>query len=227
MNIYSTPRVIAHRGCGSLGTENSLAGITYAISRGVRGIEIDVQLTLDGIPVVHHDSKLRDGRRIASINSGDLPGNALLLTTVLRYCHATESWVNVEVKFDREDRETEMAAHVRAMAAGRLVASIVAQHTARSCCPNMVSSFSNSVLAGAAQCAEAGRILLAGIMFKPVGELPPNIVIPDHMAHTAGFEEYCRNHNVWVWGSEVSKTDADGLFRAGVIGIITDRPDVL
>lgn len=48
-------RIAAHRGVASLAPENTLAGIRKAAELGLTWIEIDIQLSADGIPVVVHD----------------------------------------------------------------------------------------------------------------------------------------------------------------------------
>jgi glycerophosphoryl diester phosphodiesterase len=55
------PEIIAHRGTPRVHPENSLPGFTHALALGVDGIELDVHLTLDGVPVVHHDPELAAG----------------------------------------------------------------------------------------------------------------------------------------------------------------------
>ncbi|HIK09721.1 MAG TPA: glycerophosphodiester phosphodiesterase [Oscillatoriaceae cyanobacterium M33_DOE_052] len=51
--------IIAHRGFSAAAPENTLAAFAAAIEHGADAIELDVQLTADGIPVVIHDSKLK------------------------------------------------------------------------------------------------------------------------------------------------------------------------
>jgi glycerophosphoryl diester phosphodiesterase len=50
--------VIGHRGAAAHAPENSLAGFAYAAQLGVQWIELDIQLTADGVPVVFHDDRL-------------------------------------------------------------------------------------------------------------------------------------------------------------------------
>lgn len=50
--------VIAHRGSSSLAPENTLPAFQRAIDGGADMIELDVQLTSDGVPVVFHDAVL-------------------------------------------------------------------------------------------------------------------------------------------------------------------------
>jgi glycerophosphoryl diester phosphodiesterase len=53
------PLIIAHRGSSSVAPENTLAAFARAIADGADGIEFDVQLARDGVPVVIHDANLR------------------------------------------------------------------------------------------------------------------------------------------------------------------------
>ena len=52
------PDVVAHRGLARLYPENSLSGVLAAAAAGLRHIEIDVQLSLDRVPLVYHDATL-------------------------------------------------------------------------------------------------------------------------------------------------------------------------
>jgi len=59
------PLVIAHRGDRARAPENTLAAFEAALEAGVDGIELDVRMTRDGVPVVLHDASLLEapGRR--------------------------------------------------------------------------------------------------------------------------------------------------------------------
>lgn len=54
----SLPPVIGHRGAAAYAPENTLAGFRHAARLGVSWVEFDVQLTMDGVPVVLHDHRL-------------------------------------------------------------------------------------------------------------------------------------------------------------------------
>lgn len=49
-----------HRGARGLFPENTLEGIGAALALGLDGVEIDVALTADGVPVLSHDPSLSD-----------------------------------------------------------------------------------------------------------------------------------------------------------------------
>ena len=54
----SRPLIIGHRGASAVAPENTLAAFEAAISAGADGIEFDVRLSRDGVPVVIHDETL-------------------------------------------------------------------------------------------------------------------------------------------------------------------------
>lgn len=53
------PLKIAHRGGTGLWPENTMGAFERAITQGAEGIELDVHLSKDGVPVVHHDEALK------------------------------------------------------------------------------------------------------------------------------------------------------------------------
>ena len=54
-NRLVRPLIISHAACGGHAPENTLAGIRKAIELGAEGIEIDVQASADGVPILMHD----------------------------------------------------------------------------------------------------------------------------------------------------------------------------
>ena len=58
------PLIIAHRGASAFAPENTFAAFQKAIESGADGIEFDVRLAKDAIPVVFHDATLQ---RLAKI----------------------------------------------------------------------------------------------------------------------------------------------------------------
>ncbi len=53
------PKLIAHRGHASQYPENTLPAIESALKAGACYIEVDIQLTADGIPVLFHDDNMQ------------------------------------------------------------------------------------------------------------------------------------------------------------------------
>ncbi|MDX6528735.1 MAG: glycerophosphoryl diester phosphodiesterase [Blastocatellia bacterium] len=54
-----SPLIIGHRGASALAPENTLSAFKLALEDGAAGVELDVRLAGDGVPVVIHDSTLR------------------------------------------------------------------------------------------------------------------------------------------------------------------------
>src|SRR6185503_4815934 len=87
------PEIIAHRGANREAPENTIPAFEKALAIGVGGIELDVHVTRDNVPVVHHDAVLPDGGRIDRMNSADLerrtdaPTLSQVLTLVNGRCH--------------------------------------------------------------------------------------------------------------------------------------------
>jgi glycerophosphoryl diester phosphodiesterase len=59
------PLIIAHRGASAVAPENTIAAFRKALDAGADGVEFDVRLSKDGVPVVIHDATLL---RTANIN---------------------------------------------------------------------------------------------------------------------------------------------------------------
>ena len=53
------PLIIAHRGSSALAPENTFAAFKLAIKDGADGIEFDVRLARDRVPMVIHDATLQ------------------------------------------------------------------------------------------------------------------------------------------------------------------------
>ena len=70
------PLIIGHRGASAAAPENTLAAFARALENGADGVELDVRLARDGVPVVIHDATLRrTGLReaiVAELTSAEL-----------------------------------------------------------------------------------------------------------------------------------------------------------
>jgi glycerophosphoryl diester phosphodiesterase len=110
-------QIWAHRGASTLAPENTLPAFELAVREQADGIELDVQLTADGIAVVTHDS---DCRRLAGVpglvgqmtlaelkqlnfaSSWPMAGTVRLpaLSEVFDLIRPTRLMINVELKND-------------------------------------------------------------------------------------------------------------------------------
>ena len=163
------PRVIAHRGGGMLAPENTLAGIRQARNLGFRGVEFDVKLTGDNVPILMHDDTLErttdgsgpvaeiDYEALVKLDAGGwfanefggerVPGFA----AASALCREAGVWANVEIKPNPgQERETGVA-----------VARMAKMLWAGAAPPPLLSSFSALALeAAAVEAPELPRGLL-------------------------------------------------------------------
>lgn len=58
VNHRKSPLIIGHRGASAVAPENTLSAFARAVREGADGIELDVRLSRDGVPVVIHDATL-------------------------------------------------------------------------------------------------------------------------------------------------------------------------
>lgn len=114
--MWPYPRVLAHRGGGSLAPENTLAGLRAGMAAGFRAVEFDVMLARDGVPVVLHDPLLgrtvaadgfvfeHDAAALTRYDAGSWFSAAYagepvpLFADYVRMCRENNVWMNIEIK---------------------------------------------------------------------------------------------------------------------------------
>lgn len=110
------PRVLAHRGGGTLAPENTLAAIRFGHARGFRAVEFDAMLPADEVPVLMHDATLerttgmrgavaaRTAHELGTLDAGRWHSESFVgepiptLAAALDLCRAQSIWPNVEIK---------------------------------------------------------------------------------------------------------------------------------
>jgi glycerophosphoryl diester phosphodiesterase len=114
--MWPYPKVIAHRGGGTLAPENTLAAMQCGLDYGFHAVEFDVMLTKDGVPVLMHDPVF--GRTVRGVGgvATTLAADLLLMDAgswlaerfagecvpsyeeVFGFCQQHGIWMNVEIK---------------------------------------------------------------------------------------------------------------------------------
>ncbi|MEK6707842.1 MAG: glycerophosphodiester phosphodiesterase [Pseudomonadota bacterium] len=64
--------VIAHRGFHAAVPENTLAAFEAAVTLGVNGIETDVRISRDGLPVLIHNRVIASGQAVADLTHDEI-----------------------------------------------------------------------------------------------------------------------------------------------------------
>lgn len=57
--MSATPLILGHRGASAVAPENTIAAFSRAFADGAEGVEFDVRLSRDRLPVVIHDANLK------------------------------------------------------------------------------------------------------------------------------------------------------------------------
>src|SRR5207302_3588559 len=110
------PIAFAHRGASAYAPANTLEAFRLGLRLGATGLESDVWLTADGIPVLDHDGRVRHGVRrqpIATMARADLPPHIPSLDELYAECGA-----DYELSLDLKDQAAASATFAVARAAG-------------------------------------------------------------------------------------------------------------
>jgi glycerophosphoryl diester phosphodiesterase len=87
--MLDPPITFAHRGARAHAPENTLEAFDVALRLGASGLESDVWLTADGIPVLDHDGVVKRGvrkRPISEFRRDELPAHIPTLRELLETC---------------------------------------------------------------------------------------------------------------------------------------------
>ena len=101
MDPIRRPQIaFAHRGARAHAPENTLEAFTLALRLGATGLESDVWLTADGVPVLDHDGVVKSGIRrkaIGDVERAALPSHIPTLEELYATC-GTEYELSLDVK---------------------------------------------------------------------------------------------------------------------------------
>ena len=244
------PLVFAHRGGAKLAPENTLVAFANGLSYGADGLELDVHLSRDGVPVVIHDATLErttGGRgpvgaltaaELAAVDAGAKFGaddgypfrerghGVPTLVSVFERHPATR--VIVEMKHGTAALARAVVDVVRRMNAAARVCLGSFQHeavdAARTLAPEIATSASEPE---ARWTLHRSWIRWPWVPRRPYAafQVPERagrlrVVTPAFLRQVHREGQVVQ---VWVVDSE---TDSERLLNWGVDGLISDRPDV-
>jgi len=240
--FFATGRLaIAHRGASRDCPENTIAAFDEALRQQCDAIELDLQLTRDGIPVVYHDRTLHkiNGRRhrIATQTLSELrrldagawfdprfAGQRIpTLTEVLtRYAGRTHLLLELKLRSDQATR----------LRLARTVAEIV--HQAGATERVHLLCFDPGLLEAAVRTVDDVRTVLNVGRMIPRGSIPDDrltrldAISVDVRALTRPVVAAARRAGLPLLVFTCnSGTDVDRALRAGAAGVMSDRPEWL
>jgi glycerophosphoryl diester phosphodiesterase len=89
ISLRHPPIKFAHRGARAHAQENTIDAFVLALQLGATGLETDVWLTSDGIPILNHGGLLRTGirrRTVGTFRKEDLPPHIPTLRELYQAC---------------------------------------------------------------------------------------------------------------------------------------------
>ena len=224
------PLIIGHRGASADAPENTLASFALALEQNADGIEFDVQLSRDGVPVVMHDSTVdrttNGSGRVSDLTLAELRqlviagDQAIPTLDEVFETFGRRTLYNIELK-GLKINDGGLSAAVADAIEGYQVAEQV-----------LISSFSPFFVRAARQHLPRA-VPVAYLRERRSTRLFHRFVHAeaDHPLHTLVDEslmQWARRKglrvNVWTVDDPA---EAQRLLRLGVHGIITNRPDVL
>lgn len=233
-NLWFTtqaPLIIGHRGASAAAPENTLAAFRLAQEQGAHGIEFDVQLSADGVPVVIHDDtvdRTTGGRgrvtdltlaQLQSLDAGQ--GEPIPTLAQIFDLFGPDFLYNLEIK---NDDQTDQGAE-------RAIADCIRRYGVQA--QLIISSFNPAALERI-YALLGDELPLAflhiGMMdrYSPAWNFPCHADHPYYEAVDAAYMAWAKAENllVNVWTvDEVAA--AQQLVRLGVHSLITNQPDKL
>lgn len=245
--MWPYPKIVAHRGGGTLAPENTIAGLRAGLAYGFHAVEFDVMLSRDGTGMVMHDEDFgrtvpgpgsvpqTDATDLAALDAGGWFGAQFqgepvpYYTQFIDYCKAQRIWMNVEIK-PADGFEAETGRWVAGITRDSFAAEIAAGDPAA---VPLLSSFSFDALAAARDAAPdvpRGYLLdrIPGDWQAQARELGAIAIHTNHKHLTrelaqaikaAGFGLFCYTVNDPERGREI--------LSWGVDGFCTDRIDLI
>ncbi len=104
-SLLPRPILFAHRGARAHAPENTIPAFELALRLGATGLESDVWVTADGVPVLDHDGEVKTGRwrkrPISEFRRDELPDHIPTLVEMIEHCGS-----DYEVSLDLKDEES-------------------------------------------------------------------------------------------------------------------------
>ncbi len=216
MGLTSVIMWISHRGLNREAPENTIKAFREAERAGAAGIELDVQITSEGVPVVFHDQTL--GRLTQA--KGKLTARKLAQLLALRVKQQEGIPTLAEVL---EKTSAPLFLDVKDPQGIRSMLKVAEPHKER---VTFISFYPNVVARAKAAGFKTGLLTRTGIIGKLIANrLKPNYFFIHSKHATPKIISHFANRGVKVvaWGVENNK-HANELMQLGVHAVVADEP---
>lgn len=221
--------IIAHRACARHAPENSLEGIRKAAALGADGVEIDVQRTLDNIPILMHDRTLWRTTGLywparllpfSLIRRLRLKGSAERVPTLAEGLAALPAGLIVAIEIKHASAAAATLAEVRRQGLESRALLWTKHVSALRLTVGQAPEIESSLLRGNVSWAGGIRRLLDDAVRLGVGGISPNwrAITRDFVdeAHRRELKVYPMSHHVESMAAKLA---------LGLDGIVTDWPE--
>ena len=232
-------KVFAHRGASAYAPQNTMPSFKKALEIGAKGIELDVQLSSDGVPVVIHDFFMdrttdRSGfihtkswKEIQEADAGawfspEFSGTRIPALEEVLALVPPEVTLNMEIK-SLSFLEQDIA---------RIVTDLLAQETKREL---IISSFNHKILKKVQDISPAlplgilsGSDMIDFPFYIEHSGLKPFSLHPEASYISSGYVEEAHKHGWKVMCFTINTAEQANMVESiGADGIFSDFPDIL
>lgn len=227
------PIVIGHRG-SMYGVENTVEAIDAAIDKGADFVEIDVQLTADSIPVVVHDFNLKrisgfdvnvydltlEQIQTIPLNQNWYTGHVSTLEEIVEYCDG-KILLAVELKSHGKEEDDLVSKVMKILEENEFQQDCVI--------------FSQNYQLSQQMVLEYPDYKIGYCIYGNIGNLSRNqlknmgirFLVAEESMITKKMIGVCHRAGVSVYAWTVNEQKGmEDLLRLGVVGLITDKPDL-
>jgi glycerophosphoryl diester phosphodiesterase len=211
--------VTGHRGAAGLVPENTLPSFARALELGVDGVELDIHLSADGVPVVIHDARVdrtTSGHgAVVDLTAAELA--ALGVPTLAQVLHLIGDRAVISIELKATGTPAPAVAAVRAAGLESSVRLISFQFDLLAEVKALAPELAVVGILGAEDRAAIDRSLVLGARQLDVCHVGLTREFVD-VAHAASLR-------VRAWTPNTAE-EMRAVLALGVDGITTDRPDI-
>ncbi|MFD2115292.1 glycerophosphoryl diester phosphodiesterase membrane domain-containing protein [Paenibacillus yanchengensis] len=230
--VYAKWNVVisAHRGDTLEAPENSLRSITAAIEKGYQSVEIDVQLTEDGVAVLHHDQTLKrlakETHAISALSYAELggysigkdsSGEVVYIASLYEALAAAKGKVKLLIDLKPYGPATQLVEEVvRQVKSFEMEEEVYVQAFDKEALRYM-RTLEPTIKIGQVLYVALGNLTALDVDFYTIEQ----IMLTDKLVETA----HAAGREVWVWTVNHPKNMKEVL-KYRIDGLITDYPSI-
>lgn len=225
--------IIAHRGASFTMIENTMPAFQRAIEFGAKVIEVDIQVSNDGVPYAYHDINLMNigfDRDITKLSSSEISKINLnpngdttkipQLLEILHFAKEKEIYLVIEIKLDEKNRISEREVDI-------ILTTISAEHFEEHC---LFASFNTDVISYIKSKSETHNIAAIAMPDSTPKQLYETVKFDAFICSmeqlNAQIVDECRGLGVYLGVYSADDEEQLGrILKFGINAIVTNYPE--